>query len=250
MLSFLDGSGPGGLNAPMVPDWLEKLLILQDRDSHRGLIERQLAAIPRERSAAERKIGQHRDTIEAAEKRVRDLELERSRLEQEIAAAEEQARKYRNQQIQVKKNDEYQALTHEIEATEAKISDLEGEEIQVLIDLDEVRAKTAAEKATENEEIAFQERQLEKLAEKEVQLTTDLAEARTVVEAARSEVPAKSIRVYDQLARTLPLPVIVPLAAQKCSGCHLRVSAGVDAEVRGGGELTSCDNCTRILYVE
>lgn len=234
----------------MVPDWLEKLLILQDRDSHRGLIERQLAAIPRERSAAERKIGQHRDTIEAAEKRVRDLELERSRLEQEIAAAEEQARKYRNQQIQVKKNDEYQALTHEIEATEAKISDLEGEEIQVLIDLDEVRAKTAAEKATENEEIAFQERQLEKLAEKEVQLTTDLAEARTVVEAARSEVPAKSIRVYDQLARTLPLPVIVPLAAQKCSGCHLRVSAGVDAEVRGGGELTSCDNCTRILYVE
>lgn len=234
----------------MVPEWLEKLLILQDRDAHRGLIERQLAAIPRERSAAERKINLHKAAIEAADKRVLDLELERSRLEQEIAAAEEQARKYRNQQIQVKKNDEYQALTHEIEATEAKISDLEGAEIQVLIDLDEVREKTTAEKATESEEIAFNEKQLTKLAEKEVQLTADLEEAKAVVEAARNEVPARSVRVYDQLARTLPLPVIVPLAAQKCSGCHLRVSAGVDAEVRGGSELTSCDNCTRILYVE
>ena len=25
---------------------------------------------------------------------------------------------------------------------------------------------------------------------------------------------------------------------------------GVDAEVRGGGEMTACDNCTRILYSE
>lgn len=233
----------------MVPEWLEKLLILQDRDSRRGLIERQLGAIPRERAAAERRIILHRAAIEAAENRVRELELERSRLEQEIASTEEQARKYRNQQIQVKKNDEYQALTHEIEATEAKISDLESGEIQVLMDLDEVREKTAAEKATENEEIAFEEKQLAKLADKEVQLTADLEEARTAVEVARGEVPARSIRVYDQLARTLPLPVIVPLDAQKCSGCHLRVSAGVDAEVRSGGELTSCDNCTRILYI-
>ncbi len=234
----------------MVPEWLEKLLILQDRDSRRAFIEKQLGSIPRERDAAERKIAQHHAAIETAEKRVRDLELERSRLEQEIASAEEQARKYRNQQIQVKKNDEYQALTHEIASTEEKISDLEGEEIQILYDLDDGREKTAAESAVEKEEIAFQEKQLTKLAEKEVQLTADLKEARAAVEVARTEVPTASIRVYDRLVGGLPLPVIVPLQAQKCLGCHLRVSAGVDAEVRGGSKMTHCDNCTRILYVE
>ena len=72
----------------MAPEWLEKLLVLQDRDAHRGLVETQLSAIPREREAAERKITQHKAVIEQAHGRVRDLDLERSRLEQEIAARE------------------------------------------------------------------------------------------------------------------------------------------------------------------
>jgi len=234
----------------MAPEWLEKLLVLQDRDAHRGLIETQLVAIPLEREAAERKISKHRAVIEEAHGRVRDLELERGRLEQEIAVAEEQARKYRNQQIQVKKNDEYQALTHEIEGTEANISELEGQEIQTLYDLDAERERMAAEEKTQNEEIAFLEKQLVKLTEKDANLKAELEQAKASVEAARKEVPAKSIRVYDRLAKVLSLPVIVTLRGQKCTGCHLRVSAGVDAEVRGGGEMTACDNCTRILYSE
>lgn len=234
----------------MAPEWLEKLLVLQDRDVHRRLVETQLAAIPREREAAERKIVQHKGIIEEAHQRVRELELERSRLEQEIAATEEQALKYRNQQIQVKKNDEYQALTHEIAGTEAKISELEEKEIQTLYDLDAEREKTAAEEKAQNEEITFLENQLLRLTEKDGNLEIELQQSKETVEAARQEVPAKSIRVYDRLAKVLPLPVIVPLHSQKCSGCHLRVSAGVDAEARGGGEMTACDNCTRILYPE
>ena len=234
----------------MAPEWLEKLLVLQDRDVHRLLVETQLAAIPREREAAERKIAQHKVVIEEAHGRVRELELERSRLEQEIATTEEQARKYRNQQIQVKKNDEYQALTHEIAGTEAKISDLEGKEIQTLYDLDAEREKTATEEKVQGEEITFLENQLVRLTEKDGNLKTELVRARETVEVARKEVPARSHRVYDRLAKVLALPVIVPLRGQKCSGCHLRVSAGVDAEVRGGGEMTACDNCTRILYSE
>ncbi len=234
----------------MAPEWLEKLLVLQDRDVHCRLVETQLAAIPREREAAERKITQHKGIIEEAHGRVRELELERSRLEQEIAVTEEQALKYRGQQIQVKKNDEYQALTHEIARTEAIISELEEKEIQILYDLDAEREKTAAAEKTQNEEITFQENQLVKMTEKDGNLKIELERSKETVEEARKEVPTKSTRVYDRLAKVLALPVIVPLRGQKCTGCHLRVSAGVDAEVRGGGEMTACDNCTRILYSE
>ena len=178
----------------MAPEWLEKLLILQDRDAHRGLVETQLVAIPLEREAAEKKISKHRVVIEEAHGRVRDLELERGRLEQEIAAAEEQARKYRNQQIQVKKNDEYQALTHEIEGTEANISELEGQEIQTLYDLDAERERMVAEEKAQNEEIAFLEKQLVRLTEKDATLKVELERAKETVQASRKEVPAKSIR--------------------------------------------------------
>jgi predicted nucleic acid-binding Zn-ribbon protein len=234
----------------MAPEWLEKLLVLQDRDSYRCLTETQLAAIPGERGAAERKISQHLAVIEEASERVRHLELERGRLEQEIVVAEEQARKYRSQQVQVKKNDEYQALTHEILGTEAAISELEGEEIQILYDLDAEREKTAAEEKEQKEEIAFEENQLAKLTDKDGNLKAELERANAAGEAARKEVPTMSLRVYDRLAKVLALPVIVSLGGQKCSGCQLRVSAGVDAEVRGGGQMTACDNCTRILYPE
>jgi len=44
--------------------------------------------------------------------------------------------------------------------------------------------------------------------------------------------------------------VVVPLQGQKCGGCHLKISSGIDTEVRKNGELMTCDQCGRILFWE
>jgi hypothetical protein len=55
---------------------------------------------------------------------------------------------------------------------------------------------------------------------------------------------------YDRLAKSLGLPVVVPLHEHKCGGCHLKVSSGIEAEARKRTEIVACDNCSRIIYFE
>jgi predicted nucleic acid-binding Zn-ribbon protein len=234
----------------MLPKGLQELLILQDRDSRRLQFEKILAQIPRERVSIDSRIVAHRAGIEAAKQAVTTLELKRKELEATLRDLEDQILRYRNQQLQVKKNDEYQALTHEIELTEGKIGDTEGAEIQILYDLDAERERARETTKRLETEIAGEEAQLKRIAERETQVGGDIQGAVAEVEKARAEVSESLVRRYDQLAKTLGLPVVVPLVAQKCGGCHLRVSGGVDTEARKGNEIVSCDNCTRIIYVE
>ncbi len=51
------------------------------------------------------------------------------------------ARKYRTQQLSVKKNDEYQALGHEIEDVQKQIDELEGKELEVMYAIDEAKKR-------------------------------------------------------------------------------------------------------------
>jgi predicted nucleic acid-binding Zn-ribbon protein len=106
----------------MSPPVMEKLLVLQDRDAKRLSLEHQLAAIPREIEAVNHKIADEKAAIEAARLGMRELESKKKLLETDLAATEETIVKYKNQQMQVRKNDEYQALTHQITTAQAAIA--------------------------------------------------------------------------------------------------------------------------------
>ena len=123
---------------------LEKLLVLQERDSQRLAFEQQLNGVPREIAAVEAKIAAERTAIEAAKAEWHGLESKKKLLEIEIKSAEEKIGKYKTQQSQVRKNDEYQALTHEIETTEQGIGKLEEQEIGVMLLSDEAKQRFAA----------------------------------------------------------------------------------------------------------
>jgi uncharacterized protein len=232
----------------MVPDWLQKLLILQDRDARLAGLEKQAAAAPQEIASVEAAITKRRQAIEAAKGRVRDWELRRKALEADIAAAEQQGARYKTQQAQVKKNEEYKALTHEIELVEGRISELEEAEIQVLYDLDAEREKA---KATEKElelEIRSDEERIGRIKERIGQMLAEAAEARGSVAEARAAVPEASLKVYDRIAKFVALPVAAPLRESKCGGCHLKVSSGVESETRRSDKIVACEHCGRILY--
>jgi len=85
--------------------------------------------------------------INAAKTEVMGLETQKKLLETEIGSAETKLAKYRTQQSQVRKNEEYQALGHEIETTEKQIGDFEGSELELMYGLDEAKKKFAAAEA-------------------------------------------------------------------------------------------------------
>ena len=228
---------------------IDPILILQEHDRHRLAIEAQLLAGPQEALIIEQKIAAEKAALEASRDEVRHLESKKKLLETEIGSAEDKLAKYRTQQVAVRKNDAYQALGHEIEATQAAIGELEGQELEVMYAIDSAKQRFAEREKQVKENIAGHQQRLKQLAEREVSLQAELTETQAAVAAARTPVGDRVLRVYDRIA-SRQMPVCVGLRSGTCNGCHLKVSSEIDALARKGEELVTCDQCGRIVWFE
>lgn len=228
---------------------IEKLLILQDRDSKRWQTEHQLALLPRERQNLEAKIAGEKGDLQSARDAFKALELRRRELEKEIQEAEEKIIKYKTQQMQVKKNEEYQALNHEIETLQAKVSALEEEEIRILLEIDEGRVKLDATEKNAEERISLLQKEVSSINTREQTLNIELVSLRAEVTQLENTVHPEFLVAYQRArGRKINPPWVVPLENQKCQGCHLKVSGEVASAVRKHNGPVHCDSCGRVVY--
>jgi len=233
---------------------IESLLILQDRDTKRLALEAQLKAVPGDIVRVEQKIAAEKAAIETARLEARELESKKKLLETEIGSAADKLARYKTQQSLVKKNDEYQALGHEIETMQAGINELEGQELEVMYAIDEAKKKFVAAEATLKANISGHESRIKMLREREANLATELKTAQAGVAAAREPVGETNRRLYDRIAAR-NMPAVVAVNGAKCGGCHLKISSEVESAARGkgldvAGQLATCDQCGRIVYWE
>jgi len=233
---------------------LETLLILQDRDTKRLGLEAQLKAVPGDIARVEQKIAAEKAAIEASRTEVKELETQKKLLETEIGSAEDKLARYKTQQSLVKKNDEYQALGHQIETTSKEINEIEGRELEVMYAIDEAKKRFAAAEATMKANISGHEARIKLLRERETSLAAELNVAQADVAAARAPVSELHRRLYERIA-VRNMPAVVPVHAGKCGGCHLKISSEVESASRGkgvdiAGQLATCDQCGRIVYWE
>lgn len=224
------------------------LIALQERDSRRLHLEQQLRSVPREITAVEARIAAEKQAIEAAKAEWHGLESKKKLLETEILSAEGKVAKYRTQQLEVRKNDEYRALTHEIETTEAVIGGFEEEELKIMFQIDEAKKRFAAAEAELKRNISGHEAKIRSLRERETQLQAEAKAAAEAVAAARPQVPEPQLRIYDRLAVKPGHPVCVPVSGGKCGGCHLKVPTHIEVMAKSGAEIATCDQCGRIVY--
>ena len=236
----------------MLTPVLETLLILQDRDTRRLGLEGQLKAVPREIAAVEQKIAAEKAAIDTARHEVKELETKKKLLETEIGSAEDKQAKYKNQQMQVRKNDEFQALGHEIATTQEAIGALEEQELQVMYLIDEAKKKFAAAEALLKQNIVGHEARIRTLREREGNVVAELKTAQGEVATARTPLDEPTLRLYDRIAAQKQ-PVCVPIQGGKCGGCHLKVSSEAESASRGKNpdiKIPICDQCGRIVYWE
>ena len=233
----------------MLDSVIEKLLALQECDARRDNIQSQLERIPVEIARSEQNIQNDLEAIEAAKNAVRELEVRRKNLDTEIKQAEEQIARYKTQQLQVKKNEEYQALQHEINNLVGKISDLEDSEIAIMLESDEAVEKAKKEEVERKRSIEDLKTLISKREQHREEFKAGLENAVAAVESAAAELDEKSMRVYQYVKKKARRPpFVVPLEGQKCTGCHLRVPNEIKAEMLKAKELVRCNNCSRILY--
>mgnify|MGYP005845869399 CR=1 FL=1 len=230
---------------------MQKLLILQDRDARRDSILAQIDRIPSEMEKEQARIEEVQGILEERAHALKAMEARRLDLEGEVAAAEEAVVKYKTQQMQVKKNEEYTALEKEIENLKVRVSELEDAELQLMeeIEVEEESLKEARESG--QAEIATLKAHMERLQENLQSSKEELGDAEAAMEASAKEIEPEVLQQYRYVKSQIKRPpVVVALQDGRCQGCHLKVSGDVESMARRAAKLVRCDACGRILYFE
>ena len=227
---------------------IEKLLVLQDRDRNLHRVRLELAHIGPERETLRAKAVATQARLESARNRIKQLESDRKRLELEVVSIKQQIEKYANQQLQTRKNEEYRALSHEMDTCKAEIVSIEDREIG-LMEQAEMAQKEAAGLGREAEDAKrLADGQIEQLNQREANLKKELAEleqgradlATAVDESARGR--------YERLFKSKGENVVVGVHHGVCGGCHMKLPPQTLVMCQAQQEIITCTNCGRILY--
>jgi predicted nucleic acid-binding Zn-ribbon protein len=227
---------------------IEKLLVLQDRDRKLLRVTQELAHLGPERESLRAKAASTQSQLETAKLRVKQIESERKQRDLEIEGKKSQIEKYLNQQLQTRKNEEYKALTHEIEMAREVIFKIEDAEI-VLMEQAEaaqkqvVRATTeaAAAKKLVDDQIGQLNEREENLKKDFTALTGDRAQLASAVD-------DSTRRRYERIFKSKGENVVVGIDHSSCGGCHMKLPPQIVTHCRAQGEIVTCPNCGRILY--
>ena len=232
------------------PDF-KNLLLLHSRDRRKLAMDQELENLPHAIAHMESKIQIEKDTIAAATAELKSLESQNNSIEDEINSISEHVSRQKNKQLQVKKNEEYQALENEIAILVQQLSGKEDEQIETLLKIDGAKETTEIAQNKISAKVDVLELEKIELLGKCDLLKQDILKLDSKIKESRKEVEEILLLGYERTKKVVARPpYIAPLEDQKCTGCNLRVSNDVSSSVLVEQKLTHCDQCGRIVYFE
>lgn len=189
------------------------------------------------------------DELRESEEKCKALALEQRECEGDIEQKQTQIQKYDMQLLSVKKNEEYQALLHEIDALKKQVALKEERIITIMVEIDEAKAHLEEDKQRIEAELAEIEQECAKIDE-ELQ---EAVQEREALEAQREPLLQKAnpklLARYRRIRKAKGGgKAVVPLENEACTGCHMRVTPQMANEILAGEKTHACSHCGRLLY--
>ena len=227
---------------------LEQLLILQDRQQRIRQIQTEIETVPLRRKSLEAQLAASASAVDVLKHKTRQLEVDRKKLELDVGTRTESIARFKTQQYQTRKNDEFQALGHEIERYENEIGKIEDEELELMMQADKFKIDLAEEEkkaAGVKESIARQTADLDEKSKALESRLEDLTRERAEL---AGKIDEDLLGLFERLFTSKGDAAIVAIEHGVCTGCHMKVTSATAASARAGKEIVSCENCGRILY--
>jgi len=227
---------------------LEQLLVLQDRQQKIKQIQTEIETVPLQRKSLEAQLAASVAGVEVLKQKNRHVEMDRKKLELDVGTRAETIARLKTQQYQTRKNDEFQAIGHEIERYENEIRKIEDEELELMVQADTIKVDLAEEEkkaGVVRESIARQTKDLEA---KSATLQSQLEELSKERAEIAGKIDEDLLSRFERLFQSKGDAVVVALEHEVCTGCHMKVTTQTAHRVKAGKEIVSCENCGRILY--
>lgn len=232
----------------MLPE-IENLLKLQDADKEIRRLQDEVAELPKRVAAIEQKLAGTKAQLEKAQAAVKADEASRRKYDSNITELRAKISKYRDQSLDVKTNEQYKALLHEIQFAEKEITANEDKILELMVNADTRDKEVKAAQADLKAETAEIEKEKEQARQTTAEDEKQLAEWRAKRDQLRSGVREDLLRHYERVSKFRGSG-ISEVRDQKCMACRVMLRPQTYNEVRSGTQTIICDSCQRILYFD
>jgi predicted nucleic acid-binding Zn-ribbon protein len=231
---------------------IHRLVELQGVDSRLAEVRNRLQALPAQIAEVEKRVAAGRQQVTGAKDDLTNNLKDRKKYEIDVDSWKEKARKYRQQSAEVKTNEAYRALQHEIENAEHETSAAEDRLIERMVagEQFERQVKAAEHAFADIERAAAGDRKT--LSSEQDVLRGQAAELDAERKKLATEVPESLLLTYDKVAGRRHGVAMAEVRGESCGMCGMLVRPHVVQELRRpeSTELFQCETCTRILYID
>jgi uncharacterized protein len=230
----------------MLPE-IENLLHLQEADKEIRRLQDEIAELPKRVAAIEHKLADTKAELEKAQTAVKTDEATRRKHETTISDLRGKISKYRDQSLDVKTNDQYKALLHEIQFAEKEIAANEDKILELMLNADTRDKEVKAAQADLKAETAEIEKEKAEARQRTAEDEKQLSDWRARRDQMRAGVNEDLLRHYERVSKFRGTG-IAEVLDHKCMGCQVMLRPQTYNDVRTGQQTVVCDSCQRILY--
>ena len=227
---------------------LERLIDLQQADLRLRELNTLIRVFPHLRKETEQKLVTAHQILKSAQEAKTHNATERKKLELDVQQFTEKIEKFKSQMSEVKTNEAYRALQHEIAHVEKEKAGAEDRELEAMVGADsfdvQIKEAEAEVKVAERDINA----DLKRLDGDQKVREDEAAKLNTHREELRSGISEESLDEYERLAGAKDGQALAEARDEICQACMTQLRPQIFMEVRNREKLHTCGTCHRILY--
>ena len=229
---------------------LQNLIDLQHVDIRLADVRARLAKFPQKLAASDARIAAAKATLDASKAAQLDNVKDRKKYELDVESWKDRARKYRDQTSQVKTNEAYRALQHEVDGAEQEIASAEDRLLEQMVASEEYDRKIKASEAALKEVEQLERVQRSTIEADRAVAEKELAGLESDRARATAGIPENLLDHYDRIVKKHHGVALAEVRDEKCGACGMIVRPHVIQEMRraDSSQMFHCETCTRILY--
>ncbi len=227
---------------------LNLVIQLQDMDSRISELRHEIASLPKHIAQIEKALESHIRKVEADRATLSANQRERDQLELEVQSLEQKISKLKDQQFQVRTNEQFAAFKREIEYCQNTIRQHEDRILDRMGEAEALERNVTSAQA----DLSRERRQVEAEQQQARQRTDEDQKALAELERQRREaVAALSPEVYaayERIHKRRKGLAVAEAVDGRCSACHLALRLQFFQDVKRGDQVMFCHSCGCILY--
>jgi len=228
---------------------LDRLIKLEQVDREIARLSAEVAALPKRVATIEHQLSDAKAKVEQAKLAIKSQDQKRRGLESDIQSYQQKIAKFRDQSLDVKTNEQYKALMHEIQFAESEIRKAEDKILEIMEggELFDRQVKASeSELKTQSAQVDREKEEARALTAKDEARLKELQEERSTL---RTGVTGDLLDLYDRVLKARKT-AIAEAREQRCSACFVLLRPQRWNEIKAGGEIITCDSCGRILFYD